>query len=173
MRRVTPTLEFFAQTATASGAMTLSQYIEISLTHRAESDLPVRIVEHLTRHTMPRGPTRVAVGQMTQGSLAALAVISARSMSHLPAPVAMSAGSLFLVMTNAVVARLCDLAGMPWSWPMRDFATDLIHKTSLATAALLVTRGAHHKAPAHPWPLGPASLSHNRPFAETETSEKE
>jgi hypothetical protein len=150
MRRATPTLEFFGQTATASGVMTLSQYVEISLTHRAGSDLPVRIVEHVTRRTVPRGPARLAVGQLTQGSLAALAVISARSMSHLPAPVAVSAGTLFLVMTNAVVARLCDLAEMPWSWPRRDIATDLIHKTSLATAARLVTRGAHHRAPAHP-----------------------
>ena len=156
MRGMTPTLEFFAQTATASGAMTLSQHVEISLTHRAESDLPVRIIECLTRRRVPRGPARVVAGQMTQGSLAALAVISARSMSHVPAPVAVSAGSLFLVMTNAVVAHLCDLADMPWSWSGRDLATDLIHKTSLATAALLVTRGAQ-----------------NRPLAETETSEKE
>jgi hypothetical protein len=150
MRRAKPTLEFFGQTATASGVMTLSQYVEISLTHRAGSDLPVRIVEHVTRRTVARGPARFAVGQVTQGSLAALAVITARSMSHVPAPVAVSAGSLLLVMTNAVVARLCGLAEMPWSWSRRDIATDLIHKTSLAIAARLVTRGAHHITPAHP-----------------------
>lgn len=145
MRGMTPTFESFAQTATASGAMILSQCAEISLTHRAESDLPVRVIECLTGRTAPRGRVRVVAGQMTQGSLAALAVISARSMSHVPAPVAVRAGSFVLSHDQCGRCALCDLADLPWSWRGRDLAADLIQKTALADRHTLRTRGAQYR----------------------------
>jgi hypothetical protein len=127
----------------ANAAMTASQHLEITLTRRPGSDLPVRIMERLTGHLVAGGPARVAVGQTTQSLLAAAAVIMARSMSRVPVVVAIAAESVFLVMTNAVVARVLNLGDMPWAWSHRDFATDLTHKTSLATTAVLLTRGQH------------------------------
>lgn len=129
------------RTAAASAAMTASQHLEIALTRRPGSDLPVRIMERLTGHPVAGGPARVAVGQATQGLLAASAVIMARLMSRVPVVVAIAAESLFLVMTNAAVARGLNLGDMPWAWSRRDLATDLAHKTSLATTAVLLTRG--------------------------------
>jgi hypothetical protein len=83
------------------------------------------------------------VGQTTQGLLAASAVIMARLISSVPLVVAIASESLFLVMAIAAVARVLNLNGMPWAWSHRDLATDLTHKTSLATAAVLLTRGQH------------------------------
>lgn len=131
------------RTAAASAAMTASQHVEIALTRRPGSDLPVRIMERLTGHPVAGGPARIAVGQTTQSLLAASAVIMARLMSRVPVVVAIVAESLFLVMTNAAVARVLNLGDMPWAWSHRDLATDLTHKTSLATTAALLTRGQH------------------------------
>jgi hypothetical protein len=129
------------RTAAASAAMTASQHLEIALTRRPGSDLPVRIMERLTGHPVADGPARVAAGHATQSLLAASAVILARLMSRVPVVVAIAAESLFLVMTNAAVARGLNLGDMPWAWSRRDLATDLAHKTSLATTAVLLTRG--------------------------------
>ena len=131
------------RTAAASAVMTASQHLEIALTRRPGSDLPVRIMERLTGHPVAGGPARAAVGQTTQSLLAASAVIMARLMSRVPVVVALAAESLFLVMTNAAVARVLNLGDMPWAWSHRDLATDLTHKTSLATTAVLLTRGQH------------------------------
>lgn len=131
------------RTAAASAAMTASQHVEIALTRRPGSDLPVRIMERLTGHPAAGGPARIAMGQTTQSLLAASAVIMARLMSRVPVVVAIASESLFLVMTNAAVARILSLGDMPWAWSHRDLATDLTHKTSLATTAVLLTRGQH------------------------------
>lgn len=131
------------RTMAANAAMTASQHLEITLTRRPGSDLPVRIMERLTGHPVAGGPARVAVGQTTQSLLAAAAVIMARLMSRVPVVVAIAAESVFLVMTNAAVARVLNLGDMPWAWSHRDFATDLTHKTSLATTAVLLTRDQH------------------------------
>jgi hypothetical protein len=129
------------RTAVANAAMTASQHLEIALTRRPGSDLPVRILERLTGRPVAGGPARVAAGQTTQSLAAASAVIMARVMSRLPLVVAIAAESLFLVLTNAAVARVLNLGDMPWAWSHRDLVTDLTHKTSLATAAVLLTRG--------------------------------
>jgi len=131
------------RTAAATAAMTASQHIEIALTRRPGSDLPVRIMEQLNGRAVASRPARVAVGQTTQSLLAASAVIMARVMSRVPIVVAIATESLFLVMTNAAVARVLNLGDMPWAWSHRDLATDLTHKTSLATTAVLHTRGQH------------------------------
>jgi hypothetical protein len=131
------------RTAAANAAMTASQHLEIALTRRPGSDLPVRISERLTGHPVAGGPARVAVGQTTQSLLAASAVIMARLMSRVPVVVAIAAESLLLVMTNAAVARVLNLGDMPSAWSHCDLATDLTHKTSLATTAVLLTRGQH------------------------------
>jgi hypothetical protein len=129
------------RTTAANAAMTASQHLEIALTRRPGSDLPVRIIERLTGHPVAGRPARVAAGQTTQSLLAASAVIMARLMSRVPVVVAIAAESVFLVMTNAAVARVLDLGDMPWAWSHRDLATDLTHKTSLAATAVLLTRG--------------------------------
>ena len=72
------------RTAAANAAMTASQHLEIALTRRPGSDLPVHIMERLTGHPVAGGPARVAVGQTTQSLLAASAVIMARLMSPCP-----------------------------------------------------------------------------------------
>lgn len=104
------------RTAAANAAMTASQHLEIALTRRPGSDLPLRIMERLTGHPVAGGPARVAVGQTTQGLLAVSAVIMARVMSRVPVVVAIAAESLFLVLTNAAVARVLNLGDMPWAW---------------------------------------------------------
>jgi hypothetical protein len=140
MRQNKSAVGFVAQAAVASAVMTVSQHIEIALTHRSESDQPVRIIERLTHRTVPSGPARVVAGQMVQGVLAATAVIFARSMARVPAVAAIAIDALALSVTNAAVAQKVNEGGMPWTWSGQELATDLTHKTSLATAAILLTR---------------------------------
>ena len=66
-------------------------------------------MEQLNGRAVASRPARVAVGQTTQSLLAASAVIMARVMSRVPVVVAIAAESLFLVMTNAAVARVLNL----------------------------------------------------------------
>jgi hypothetical protein len=66
-------LDFVARTAAASAAMTVSQCVEMALTHRPGSELPVRVVEALIGRGVPTGAQAVA-GQFVQATLAALAL---------------------------------------------------------------------------------------------------
>jgi hypothetical protein len=93
------------RTTAANAAMTASRHLEIALTRRPGSKLPVRSMERLTGHSEGGGPARVAVGQTTQNLLAATAVIMVRLMSRVPVVVAIAAESVFLGMTNASVER--------------------------------------------------------------------
>jgi hypothetical protein len=120
--------------------MNASQHIEIALTHRPGSDEPVRIIERLTHRTVPAGPARVLVGQLGQGLLAAAAVVSAKLMPRVPAVAAVAIDALVLSLSNAIVAQKVNLGGLPWTWSGHELATDLTHKTSLATAAVVLTR---------------------------------
>ena len=132
---------FIARAAAANAVMTASQHLEIALTRRSASDLPVRIMERLTGRAVTGRVARIAVGQTTQSLLAASAVTLARVIPRLPVVVAIAAESLLLVMANAAVARMLNLGDMPWSWSQHELAADFTHKTSLATTAVLLTRG--------------------------------
>jgi hypothetical protein len=70
-------------------------------------------MERLTGNPVAGGPARVAVGQPTQGLPAVSAVIMAHVISGVPVVVAIAAESLFLVLTNAAVARVLNLGDMP------------------------------------------------------------
>jgi hypothetical protein len=52
-------LDFVARTAAASAAMTASQRVEMALTHRPGSELPVRVVEALIGRGVPTGALTV------------------------------------------------------------------------------------------------------------------
>jgi hypothetical protein len=133
-------VDFLGRVAAASAAMTVSQHVEIAITHRAPSDLPVRVFERLTGITVARGVARIVAGQIPQGGLAAQAVGVARQTQHLPAVPAVLLNVSTLVVSNAVIAGALGLSDMPWRWSAGDIGTDLLHKTSLALAAHVLTR---------------------------------
>ena len=66
--------------------MTASQHLEMLVTKRPPSDLPVRVVEQLTRRRVAAGHPRVVVGHLAQANLAALAVTLAGLSRRIPAP---------------------------------------------------------------------------------------
>jgi hypothetical protein len=90
-------VDFVVRALAASAVMTVSQHIEIRLTHRSESDLPVRVIETVTRRSIPRGVTSVIAGQLVQGMLAAAAIALARLARRSPTAQAVLLGVLFLV----------------------------------------------------------------------------
>ena len=132
-------LDFVARTAAASAAMTASQRVEMALTHRPGSELPVRIVEALIGRTVPTGAQAVT-GQFAQATLAALSLGFAKAAHRIPVVPTIALNILLLVSANAVVAQALGLGNMPWKWSSRDITTDLMHKTTLAIAATTLGR---------------------------------
>lgn len=120
--------------------MTASQHLEMLVTHRRPSDLPVRVIEQLIRRPVPAGFARVVVGHLAQGSLAALALTGARLTRRIPAGLAIPVTSVALVVADAALADAIGIGEMPWKWPRRDLGVDLLHKTSLTVTARLLTR---------------------------------
>src|ERR1700753_1915043 len=125
--------------------MTASQYIEMGLTQRPGSQLPVRVIERLTRRSIPPGVARVLAGQLTQATLAAVAIALARLTRRSPAVPQLASSVLFLSFSNALVLRALCLADMPWRWSKQELGTDLLHKASLALAAQKFTEGAFNR----------------------------
>jgi hypothetical protein len=138
-------LDFLARTAAASAAMTASQRIEMALTHRRGSELPVRVVEALIGRGVPTGAQAVA-GQSVQATLAALSLCFAKVAQRIPSVPPIALNILLLVSTNAVVAQALGLGDMPWKWSSRDIATDLIHKSTLAVTATILERRRKNSA---------------------------
>jgi hypothetical protein len=139
-------LDFVARTAAASAAMTASQRVEMALTHRPGSELPVRVVEALIGRGVPTGAQAVA-GQFAQATLAALALGFAKVAHRIPIVPTIALNIFLLVSANAVVAQALGLGDMPWKWSGRDIATDLTHKTTLAIAATTLSRRRKNSTP--------------------------
>jgi hypothetical protein len=135
-------VNFFVRTVAASAMMTVSQHIEMGLTHRPGSDLPADVIERLTHRSIPPGIPRVLAGQLTQATLAAVAIALARFTRRFPAMLALGLSLLLLSFGNALVLRALRLADMPWHWSRQELGTDLLHKASLALAARIITQAA-------------------------------
>jgi hypothetical protein len=133
-------VDFVLRTVVASAVMTVSQHLEMWLTQRPGSDLPVRVVERLTHRSIPSGVASVLAGQLTQGTLAAAAIALAKVTRRSPAVLALAPSVLLLSLSNALVLRALGLAEMPWRWSKEELGTDLLHKASLALAAQTMTR---------------------------------
>jgi hypothetical protein len=132
--------DFVVRALTASALMTVSQHVEISLTRRQGSDLPVRVFEKLTGRSVPAGVRATIAGQVVQGMLAVSALAVARLARRLDSAPAAVVTALFLVLSNAIGARALRLGDMPWKWSKQDVATDALHKTTLAVAATVLAR---------------------------------
>jgi hypothetical protein len=130
---------FATRVATASVIMSVSQYVEMGLTHRPPSDLPVRLVEAITRTQASPGPQQRAAGELGQGTLAATALVSANLLRRIPTIPAIVLNALMMSLANAAILRAVKLGGMPWTWSRGELAVDLTHKTvlSLATRAMV------------------------------------
>jgi hypothetical protein len=120
--------------------MTASQHLEMLVTKRPPSDLPVRVVEQLTRRRVAAGYPRVVVGHLAQANLAALAVTLAGLSRRIPAAPAVAFIALCLVAGDAALAGAIGLGEMTWRWSRRDLGIDLMHKTSLALTASALPR---------------------------------
>jgi hypothetical protein len=140
MNMVNGAKDFVVRAAVASAVMTISQHLEIAATHRSESDLPVRVFERVTGISVAPGATRIVVGQLVQGMLAASALVIARLARPLAAVPATATTVAVLVSSNAVGAHALRLSDMPWSWTKQELGTDVLHKTSLAVAATVLAR---------------------------------
>jgi hypothetical protein len=133
-------VDFVLRTVAASAVMTLSQRIEMGLTQRPGSDLPVRVIERLAHRSIPSGVASVLAGQLAQGTLAAAAIALAKLTGRSPALLALAPAVLLLSFSNALVLRALGLAEMPWRWSKQELGTDLLHKASLALAAQTIIR---------------------------------
>jgi hypothetical protein len=134
--------DFALRTVAASAVMTVSQHIEMGLTQRPASNLPVRVAERLIHRSISSGVGRILAGQLTQGTLAAAAIALARLPRRSPAVLTLGSNVLLLSFGNALVLRALHLADMPWHWSKQELGTDLLHKASLALAARTITEGA-------------------------------
>jgi hypothetical protein len=128
-------VKWLVQSVAASAAMTASQRVEMWVTRRDPSDLPLRALERLTGRSVHGATARTIVGHLGQGSLAAAAIILARTTRRTPTPAAVALIAASLIAGDAVLAVALGLAQAPWRWPRRDLAIDVMHKTSLAIAA--------------------------------------
>ena len=70
--------DFATRSLAASALMTVSQHVEMSVTHRQGSELPVSVFEKLTGRSVPSDFKRTIAGQVVQGMLAASALAFAR-----------------------------------------------------------------------------------------------
>ena len=134
---------FTLQVAVASAIMSVSQYVEISLTHRAPSDLPIRLVEAIAKREAKPGFQREAAGELGQGTLAAIALASANLMRTIPMAEAIALNALMMSLGNAAAVRAAGLGGMPWTWSRRELAIDLTHKTILSLATRAIVERQH------------------------------
>jgi hypothetical protein len=134
---------FTLQVAVASAIMSVSQYVEISLTHRAPSDLPIRLVEAIAKREAKPGFQREAAGELGQGTLAAIALASANLMRTIPMAEAIALNALMMSLGNAAAVRAAGLGGMPWTWSRRELAIDLTHKTVLSLATRAIVERQH------------------------------
>jgi hypothetical protein len=131
------------QVAVASAIMSASQYIEMGLTHRAPSDLPVRLVEAIVKREARPGFQREAAGELAQGTLAAIALASANVMRTIPMAEAVALNALIMSFGNAAAVRAAGLGGMPWTWSRRELVIDLTHKTILSLATRAIVERQH------------------------------
>ena len=122
--------------ALASGAMTVSQLLEMHATGRPPSDVPVLTIERVVGANVPPGFPRVIVGYAAQGALALAAVLIAPKMRSFGSrPTRAVLGGAALVGADAAVSSALGAAAPPWRWTWREAATDLTHKTVLMAAA--------------------------------------
>jgi hypothetical protein len=137
---------FTLRVATTSMIMSVSQFVEMGLTHRPPSDLPIRLVEAITRTQAKPGLQQRAAGELGQGTLAATALASANLLRRIPTIPAVVLNALLMSLANATVVRAVKLGGMPWTWSRGELAVDLTHKTvlSLATRAIVERQHISH-----------------------------
>jgi hypothetical protein len=126
--------------AVSNAVMTASQRLEMALTKRPPSDVPVRVVEQSIGRPVVPG-ARVAVGYLAQGGLAAVALVLACLTRRVPAVHAAAMTAIALVAGDAAVAMAAGVGDAPWRWSRKDLATDALHKSVLAATA---TRLARH-----------------------------
>jgi hypothetical protein len=131
------------QVALASAIMSVSQYVEMGLTHRAPSDLPIRLVEAIVKRQARPGFQREAAGELGQGALAAIALASANVMRSIPMVAAIALNALIMSLGNAAAVRVAGLGGMPWTWSNRELVIDLTHKTVLSMATRAIVERQH------------------------------
>src|SRR3984885_16124471 len=131
------------QVAVASAIMSVSQYVEIGLTHRSPSDLPVRLIEAIAKREAKPGFQRDAASELGQGTLAAIALASANVMRTIPMAEAIALNALMMSLGNAAALRAAGLGGMPWTWSRREFVIDLTHKTVLSLATRAIVERQH------------------------------
>jgi hypothetical protein len=134
---------FTLQVAVASAIMSVSQYVEMGLTHRAPSELPIRLVEAIAKREATPGFQRDAAGEFGQGALAAIALASANLMRTIPMAEAIALNALMMSLGNAAAVRAAGLGGMPWTWSRRELAIDLTHKTVLSLATRAIVERQH------------------------------
>jgi hypothetical protein len=131
------------QVAVASAIMSVSQYVEMGLTHRAPSDLPIRLVEALAKRKARPGFQREAALELGQGTLAAIGLASANVMRTIPMAEAIVLNALMMSLGNAAAVRAAGLGGMPWTWSKRELVIDLTHKTVLSLATRAIVERQH------------------------------
>jgi hypothetical protein len=130
---------FTLQAAVASAIMSVSQYVEIGLTRRAPSDLPIRLVEVIAKREAKPGFQRETALELGQGTLAAIALATANVLRPIPMAEAIALNALMMSLGNAAAVRAAGFGGMPWTWSRRELVIDLTHKTvlSMATRAIV------------------------------------
>lgn len=135
-----PTVAQLSRAAIASAVMTSSQRVEMAITGRPPSDFPARVIERIVGRPVPPGVSTAAVVHLAQLTLAAVAVCGAAGTRRVPTIVAIPACAAALVVGDAVLATAVGAADPPWRWTLRELATDVLHKSVLATTSRHLVR---------------------------------
>lgn len=127
--------------ASAVGAVALAaaQAVDMAITGRPASGVPVRVVERLTGRTLKSAVVRTAAGYAAQSSIALSAALSARLAGG---SATRQAGTAFAsaVGGGAIVDGALGAVEAPWHWTPAGWAREAALKGALAIAVVAALR---------------------------------
>jgi hypothetical protein len=134
--------------AAGVAVMTLGEKAEQRFTGRPDSFMPARVLERLLRR--PEAPGRQPASlnwAMHGGQAVALGVLrSVMANAGLRGPWSSAMFTVIRLTNDQILENATGAGAPPWTWPRRELAVDLLHKTVYAYATgavadLLAARG--------------------------------
>jgi hypothetical protein len=111
--------------------MTAAEKVEQRFTGRPDSYMPARVLERLLRR--PERPGRQPAGwnwAMHGGQAAAVGVVrSVMANAGLRGPWASAMFTVVRLTSDQILENATGAGAPPWTWPRRELAVDLLHKT--------------------------------------------
>ncbi|MFJ8584783.1 hypothetical protein ACIRD2_09005 [Streptomyces sp. NPDC093595] len=122
--------------AVGGAVMTLGEKIEQAVTGRPDSHVPGRVLERLTGAPERPGKQPPAVNRaMHFGQAAVLGVLrSVMAQAGLRGPVSSAKFAVVRLTNDQILENATGVGAPPSTWPRKELAVDLLHKTVYAFA---------------------------------------